>query len=133
MASSALRWGRIVLGGVLGEAILVLAVIPVYMTGSGETSLTVVAVVGSFVAFVLTARWLGRSLPRPVSHGMLMGAVAAAIYIVASLVGRVFVPDAPPAPLIYYVAHLLKVAGGATGGWLAQRAIRAVGTPARMG
>src|SRR5688572_30760638 len=49
MASSALRWGRIVLGGVLGEAILILAVIPVYMTGSGETSLTVVAVVGSFV------------------------------------------------------------------------------------
>jgi hypothetical protein len=54
------------------------------------------------------------------------GAVAAALYIVLAVVGRQFKPTAPPMPFIYYVAHVLKIAGGVTGGWLAQRSAASV-------
>jgi hypothetical protein len=120
-----MRWGRIVLGGFLAELILVLFVIPVNLAGGGERAITIVAVAGSYVVFVPVAWWLGRSLARPVLQGALMGAAAAAIYIVLAVVGRYFQPSAPPQPFIYYVAHVLKIAGGATGGWLAQRRIAA--------
>jgi len=122
MASSSLRWGRIVLGGFLAEILLILAVIPVYATGGRQSVLTTVAVAGSFLAFIPVAWWLGRTTPRPVLHGTLMGAAGATIYIVLTIVGRQLDPNAPPAPSIYYVAHALKLAGGATGGWLAKSA-----------
>ena len=122
MATNSLRWGRIVMGGFLAECILIVVVIPMRMAESSEAAVTNVAVAGSFLAFVPVAWWLGRALARPVLHGVLMGATAAALYILLSLAGRFFVPDAPPAPFIYYVAHVLKLAGGAVGGWPAQRA-----------
>lgn len=118
---SALRWGRIVLGGFLAEVILIAAVIPMRAAGSSEAAVTVLAVAASFFVFVPVAWWLGRSLARPVLHGALMGATAAALYILLSVLGRLFAPDAPAAPAIYYLAHALKLAGGATGGWLAAR------------
>src|SRR5580765_6792382 len=122
MATSSLRWGRIVLGGFLAELILIVFVIPINLAGGGERAITVVAVAGSYVVFVPVAWWLSRTLPRPVLHGALMGAVAAALYTVLAVVGRQFNPTAPPMPFIYYVAHVLKITGGVTGGWLAQRA-----------
>jgi hypothetical protein len=118
MANSSLRWGRIVLGGILAELLLIIAVIPIYATGTSESVVTTVAVAGSFIVFVLLAWWLARPTPTPVLHGILMGAVAALIYTLLTIVGRQFNPEAPPTPWLYYVAHLLKLAGGATGGWL---------------
>jgi hypothetical protein len=118
----ALRWGRIVLGGFLAELILIVAVIPMYAAEASQSAITALAVIGSFAALVPVAWWLGRALPRPVLHGMLMGAAAVAIYTLLGLVGKFFLPDAPPMPLIYYVAHVLKLAGGAVGGALAARA-----------
>jgi len=129
MASSSLRWGRIVLGGVLAELILIAFVIPINLAGGGERAITVVAVAGSYVVFVPVAWWLSRALPRPILHGALMGAVAAAFYTVLAVAGRYFQPTAPPMPFIYYVAHVLKIAGGATGGWLAQRAAARLHAP----
>jgi hypothetical protein len=128
MAVSTLRWGRIVLGGFLGELLLVLAIVPLNLAGSSESVMTFVAVAGSFLVFVPVAWWLTRSVARPILQGVLMGAVAAAIYIVLSVLGRMFVPDAPPMPFIYYVAHALKLAGGAVGGWLALRSSAASGS-----
>lgn len=127
--SSSLRWGRIVLGGFLGELILIALVIPLRAMGAGETAITGLAVGGSFVAFVPVAWWLARPLARPVLQGALMGAAAAVMYTLLSVAGQLFVPDAPAIPLIYYVAHVLKLAGGATGGWLAQRGAAATGAP----
>ncbi len=121
MATSTLRWGRIVLGGFLAELILIVAVIPMRLAGSGETSITILAVAGSYFVFLPVAWLLARQIARPILHGALMGAVAAIIYLALSAVTRLLDPNTPPAPLIYYVAHLLKLAGGATGGWLAQR------------
>ena len=132
MTASALRWGRIVLGGFLAELILIVAIIPLQMAGGRESAITAAAVAGSYFVFVPVAWWLGRPLARPVLHGVLMGAAAAAIYTLLGVIGRFFVPDAPPTPAIYYVAHALKLAGGATGGWLAARQAAAAG-PARVG
>ena len=120
--ASSLRWGRIVLGGFLAELILIVLVIPVRLAGGSDQALTTVAVAGSYVVFVPVAWWMGRSLARPILHGALMGATAAAIYMLLAVAGRYFQPTAPPMPFIYYVAHVLKIAGGATGGWLAGRA-----------
>jgi hypothetical protein len=123
---ASLRWGRIVLGGILAECLLIVVVIPMRIAQSSESAVTDVAVAGSFLAFVPVAWWLGRPLARPVLHGVLMGAVAALFYTAVAVIAQQFVADAPPMPFIYYVAHALKLAGGATGGWLAQR----VATPA---
>ena len=119
MANSSLRWGRIVLGALLAEFLLIVAVIPVYASGAGQSALTTVAVVGSFIVFVPVAWWLARPTSTPVLHGILMGAFAALAYTLLSVIGRQFNADAPPTPWMYYVAHMLKLAGGATGGWMA--------------
>jgi hypothetical protein len=133
MAAS-LRWGRIALGGLLAEVILILVVIPMRALGSSDDAMTVAAVAGSFVVFVPIALVLARATPRPILHGVLMGAVAAALYIALTVVGRYFAPDMPPVPWIYYLAHALKLAGGAVGGWLAQRAASAASaSAARVG
>src|SRR4249920_1297630 len=130
--SSTLRWGRIVLGGFLAELILFVPVIAANFAGGGERTITVVAVAGSYIVFVPVTWWMSRRLERPVLHGALMGAAAAAIYMLLAVAGRYFQPTAPPMPFIYYVAHVLKIAGGATGGWLAQRSASAVPTQARV-
>jgi hypothetical protein len=131
MTRSSLRWGRIALGGFLAEVLLVIAVIPLQVVGAGEDAVTAMAIAGSFVAFVPVAWWLGRRLPRPVLHGVLMGAFAAAIYTALFFIGRMLDPTVPAMPLMYYLAHVMKLAGGAVGGWLAQRsaAPAAAGTP----
>ena len=124
-AASSLRWGRIVLGGFLAELVLFVPVIVANIAGGGERAITIVAVAGSYVVFVPVAWWMSRRLARPVLHGALMGATAAAIYTIMAVAGRYFQPTAAEMPFIYYVAHVLKIAGGATGGWLAQRRIEA--------
>jgi hypothetical protein len=119
--TASLHWGRIIGGGLLGELLLILMVIPLYAAASSDTVITWAAVLGSFVVFVPVAWWLTRLLPRRIRHGALMGAAAAAIYTLIGLASQFLVADAPAVPLIYYVGHALKLAGGATGGWLAQR------------
>jgi hypothetical protein len=121
MGSPSFRWGRIVLGGFLAELVLFVPVIVANIAGGGERAITVVAVAGSYVVFVMVTWLMTRRLARPVLHGALMGAAAAAIYTLLAVAGRYFQPTAPPTPFIYYVAHALKILGGATGGWLAQR------------
>jgi hypothetical protein len=129
MSGTSLRWGRIALGGFLAELLLILAVIPLQAAGGGQGAITTVAVAGSFVAFIPVAWWLGRRLAQPVLHGVLMGVFAAAVYTGLFFAGQLFDPTIPPMPLMYYVAHVLKLAGGAVGGWLARRSAVAARAP----
>ncbi len=130
--SSSLRWGRIFLGGFLAELLLIAAVIPMRMAGSSEDAITVLAVGGSFLVFIPVAWWLGRSVARPIAHGVLMGAFATVIYLVLQVLATMFAPEPPTVPWFYYVGHALKLAGGATGGWFAARSSAASRTPARV-
>ena len=61
-----------------------------------------------------------------------MGAFAAAVYTGLFFAGRIFDPTVPAMPLLYYVAHVMKLAGGALGGWLAQRSTGISGSAARV-
>jgi putative membrane protein (TIGR04086 family) len=107
-----IRWGRILVGGLLAEVALILAIVPAGLR-LGETFLHYTAPPGSFITCFAAALWAARTDSRPVLHGMLVGAVAALIYVALT--------RAQPEPAVYILAHLLKLAGGACGGWVAAR------------
>jgi putative membrane protein (TIGR04086 family) len=117
-----LLWGRAILYALLIEAILIglfIAGMPLGMTVAVDA---VLAVVGSFVLSALFAMRLGRRLrSRFVAHGLLIGAAAFAIFIAIDTIGRRFNPDVPPQSVAYWIAHVLKFAGGALGGAIAAR------------
>ena len=106
-----IRWGWIVLGGFLAEVALIVIAIPVAIL-AGQASLTYVVPPASFVALLVFGFWIARKAQKHlVLHGALVGLVGVVLYVALTL-GR-------PEPAAYIVAHVLKVLGGATGGYLA--------------
>jgi putative membrane protein (TIGR04086 family) len=113
MSSTRIHWGRILLGGLLAEVALVIAIVPLGLR-LGDNFLHYTAPPGSFVTCLLGALWVGRRIEsRFILHGTLVGLVAALIYVGLT--------RAQPEPLAYIVAHALKLVGGACGGFVAQR------------
>jgi hypothetical protein len=107
------HWVRILIGGFLAEALLVLIVIPINMK-FGQTPLLWIAPVGSLVTCFLFAWWVGRGISsRYVLHGVLVGVVAMLIYLALTRL--------QPEPFAYVIAHGLKLLGGAGGGLVAGR------------
>jgi hypothetical protein len=112
-AAAKMHWVRVLIGGFLAEAALILLVIPVAIKW-GQHPLLFLAPAGSLVFCFLFGFWVGRGVKsRFVLHGLLAGAVAVAIYLALTRL--------QPEPLAYVVAHGLKLVGGATGAWLAGR------------
>jgi ABC-type proline/glycine betaine transport system permease subunit len=106
-----IRWGWVLLGGFLAELVIFAIVIPLSFL-AGQGSLLYSAPSASFLAAFAFGLWVARKSPRQrVLHGILVGIVATLIYIGISL-GR-------PEPIAYVVAHVLKVLGGAAGGFVA--------------
>jgi putative membrane protein (TIGR04086 family) len=113
MTSARIHWGRILLGGLLAEVALILALVPLGLR-LGENFLHYTAPPGSFVMCFLGALWVGRPIEsRFILHGTLVGVVAALIYVALT--------RGQPEPFAYVVAHALKLLGGACGGFVAQR------------
>jgi putative membrane protein (TIGR04086 family) len=113
MSSTKIRWGRILIGGLLAEAALILAIVPLGLR-LGENFLHYTAPPGSFITCFLGALWVCRRIQsRFILHGTLVGVVAALIYVA--------ITRAQPEPVAYILAHALKLAGGACGGFVAQR------------
>ena len=80
-AAEKMHWVRILIGGFLAEAGLILLVIPVAIKW-GQHPLLYLAPAGSLVLCFLFGFWVGRGLKsRFVVHGLLVGAVAMAIYL----------------------------------------------------
>lgn len=105
------RWGWVLLGGFLAELVIFAIVIPLSFL-AGQESLTYSAPAASFVVPFAFGFWIAQKAPqRRVLHGILVGVVATLIYVAISL-GR-------PEPIAYVVAHVLKVLGGAGGGYVA--------------
>ena len=112
-AEAKMHWVRILIGGFLAEALLIVLVIPVAMKW-GQHPLLYLAPVGSLVLCFLFGFWAGRGVKSLfMLHGLLVGVVAMAIYLALTRLG--------PEPWAYVVAHGLKLVGGAGGGWLAGR------------
>lgn len=124
-----MRWRRIVIGGVLIEAALIVAAVPLLgfvanplapgAQGSGDFTIFFVSVtVACFVAGALIGWWVARPLSSQfVLHGALTGIVATAIYL-----GICSIPPTTIAavvagygPFWFFLANGLRIAGAALG------------------
>jgi hypothetical protein len=105
-----IRWLRILAGGFLSELALFAVFIPAVIL-LGERPSQYVAVAGSSVMPFLFGMWTTRRVKSShVFQGMLVGAVGILIYVALT--------KAQPEPSLYIVAHFLKLAGGAAGGYV---------------
>lgn len=107
------RWGWILLGGLLTELAIFIIVIPLSLL-AGQTSLLYSAPHASFLAALAFGFWVARKAPQQrVLHGCLVGFAGIVIYLGISF--------GQPEPVAYLIAHILKLAGGAAGGFIAQK------------
>jgi len=103
-----IQWGRVLLAAFLMEVILFAVAIPLYLGGEGRLLVYVVPPLALIATFAVTV-WLGRGFKtRFVLQGMLIGVIGTLMYIALT--------RAQPEPWQYWVAHALKVVGGAAGG-----------------
>jgi len=103
-----IQWGRVLLAALLMEIILFAVAMPLYLGGEGRLLVYVVPPLALIATFGVTV-WLGRGFKtRFVLHGMLIGVIGTLMYIALT--------RAQPEPWQYWVAHALKVVGGAAGG-----------------
>jgi hypothetical protein len=117
MTARRIYWGRVVAGGFAAEFLLVVLVSAV-RGAFGETAFLVSILAGSAAMPFLLALWVCRSgRPHAMLNGALVGGVAAALYIL------LFTITAPgqSQPLLYQAAHVLKVLGGLSGGFVVTR------------
>jgi hypothetical protein len=124
-----IRWGRIVIGGVLIEVALIVAAVPLLgfvanpfapgAQGSGNFTIFFVSVtVACFVAGAIVGWWVARPLSsRFVLHGALTGIVATAIYL-----GICSIPPTTIAavvagygPFWFFLANGLRIVGASMG------------------
>ena len=76
------------------------------------------ALVASFVSIYLFTLWVGRRLESGfVLHGILIGLVAFSLFLLLIFFGAGSIAQ----PVLYWVAHGLKILGGITGGLVAER------------
>jgi hypothetical protein len=127
--TSRMRWGRIAIGGVLIEALLVVTAVPLlgfvanpFAPGaqdSGDFTVFFVTVtVLCFVAGTLVGLWVARPLSSQfVLHGALAGVVATAIYL-----GICSIPPTTIAAVIagygpfwFFLANGLRIVGASLG------------------
>jgi hypothetical protein len=114
-----IHWVRVLIGGFLAETSVIAVVIPVFLL-FGQRAVAA-ALSGSLVMCFLFALWVGRRVDsRLVLHGILVGVVATLLYVGLTR-GR-------PEPPAYLVAHVLKILGGAAGGFFAERRRKAMST-----
>jgi len=113
MKRGQLRLGRILLGGFLAELIVFAIVFPVLYLFGQQAFLASILIASAVMPFIF-AVWVGRGIEsRFVLHGALVGLVAALIYT--------GIAWGQPQPLLYKIAHGLKIVGGMAGGAVAAR------------
>ena len=111
--STQIRWGRIVVGGLMAELCVFAIVFPT-LHFFGQTAFLASILIACAVMPFIFALWVCRRVEsRFILHGALVGAVAFVLYM--GLAWR------QPQPLMYKIAHVLKFVGGASGGFVALR------------
>jgi putative membrane protein (TIGR04086 family) len=118
------RWFRVVLAGFLAEVVLIAVAVPLYFLPNPQTALNLGIPPASFVVLIAFGWWAARGAPRShVLNGLLAGLAGVLLYLCLAVGGaaaahRDLWATITPA---YLLAHALKLAGGAVGGWLAGR------------
>jgi hypothetical protein len=108
-----IQWGRVVLAAFLMEVVLFAIAIPLFLSGLGRTLVYVVPPAALIATFAVTV-WLGSRIKSHfVLHGVLIGLVGTLMYVALT--------RAQPEPWQYWVAHALKVIGGAAAGMVLAR------------
>jgi hypothetical protein len=120
----AIRWLRVLLAGFLAEVALIAVAVPLYFLPNPQTVLNFAIPPASFVVLVAFGWWAARGAPRShILNGFLAGLAGVLLYLCLAIGGaaathRDLWASMTPA---YLLAHILKLAGGAVGGWLAGR------------
>lgn len=105
------HWGRAVIGGVLAEACVFAIVFPV-LHFWGQTAFLASILICSALMPFLFALWACKPAgSHRVLQGLLVGVVAAVVYLI--------IAHGEPEPLLYKIAHGLKLVGGISGGLVA--------------
>jgi len=111
--NSRIHWGRAVAGGVLAEMAVFAIVFPVLHFFGQRAFLAAILIASAAMPF-LFALWVCRRVTSCfVIHGAIVGIVAALVYVAIAW--------GQPEPLLYKIAHGLKVVGGVAGGLVASR------------
>ena len=123
-----MRWGWILVAGFLGECVAIAVLVGIRLLHGYEPgSLAPLSSLGAatfqfelFAVMALFGWWVARKATAwPVLHGALVGVAAVLIYEIVAFGQPV------PRTLSYFVAHALKIGGGAAGGWIAAWRARA--------
>jgi len=103
------------------EVILIATAVPLSLGGLGHVLIYVIPPEALIATFAVTV-WLGRGIhSKFVLHGVLIGIVGTLMYIALT--------RAQPEPWQYWLAHALKIVGGAAGGMLLASRGTAENTP----
>jgi hypothetical protein len=106
-----IRWGWVLLGGLLANVAVTAIIVPIAVV-DGPERLGQVAPPASFVGVLLVGWWIARKAPqRALLHGLLVGLVAMLLYLPVELSQEV--------TFAHYLSSVLKVLGGAAGGFIA--------------
>jgi uncharacterized protein YneF (UPF0154 family) len=131
-AAPKLRWLRALVAAIVAEVALICVAIPVYSSmpqADATALLSLIVPPASFVVFVAAGYWSAKPVPAAgLVQGALAGLIAVVAYIALGFVASLFVAGTSvtdgftPA---YLLAHALKIAGGAVGGWWVSRKVPA--------
>ena len=133
MDASRIHWGRIVVAALLAEAAVItgffLLLFAAMLAGVPEMARPMSpldyadAIVSSFVMVFFFTLWVGKRIESGfVLHGILVGVVAILLFMTLNFAGTGSLAEPP----LYVLAHVLKIAGGITGGLVAERRKRRV-------
>ena len=112
MSFTDLRWGRALVGGISAELVVFAIVFPV-LHFFGQKAFLASILIASLAMPFLFAVWVCRRVKSHfVLHGLLVGVVAALMYLIVAW--------GQPEPLLYKIAHGLKLVGGLLGGVFAR-------------
>ena len=123
-----IRWGWILLAGVLAEAVAVAVIVGLrWLHGYPAASAAPLSTLGTatfevelFVGTALAGWWVARkATATPVLNGALVGVTTVLVYEILAY-GQPVVRDGS-----YFLLHGLKIGGGVVGGWIAARRARA--------
>jgi putative membrane protein (TIGR04086 family) len=123
-AGPTIRWLRVLIAGFLAEVAIIIVALPLYFMPNQQAALNLGVPPVSFVVFVAFGWWAARGAPRSqVLNGFLAGLAGVVLYLCLVLVASIATHRDPMAAMTpaYMLAHALKLAGGAIGGWLAAR------------